>query len=164
MRFKENAQQPDIKLIDSKLMLGKMVRMSMANNRTRELWSSFMPERGKIVNNVDEKLYSLSVFDQGFSGDPQLEFQKWALVEVNSAQEPPQGMQYLRVPEGLYAVFIHYGKQAEYLRTFLYIFNQWLPDSGYVTDNRPHFEVMDHRYKPMEDDSEEEIWIPVKPV
>lgn len=46
---------------------------------------------------------------------------------------------------------------------FQYIFGTWLPASGYYLDNRPHFEILGHKYKNNDPDSEEEIWIPVKP-
>jgi AraC family transcriptional regulator len=40
----------------------------------------------------------------------------------------------------------------------------WLPDSGFELDNRPHFAVMGEKYKRDDDASEEEIWIPVRPL
>jgi AraC family transcriptional regulator len=42
------------------------------------------------------------------------------------------------------------------------IFTQWLPNSGYKVDYRPHFAIMGEKYKKDSADSEEEIWIPVK--
>ncbi|MGK2861531.1 MAG: GyrI-like domain-containing protein [Chitinophagaceae bacterium] len=45
---------------------------------------------------------------------------------------------------------------------FSYIFNTWLPPSGYDLDNRPHFEILGEKYKNDDPLSEEEIWIPIK--
>ena len=45
---------------------------------------------------------------------------------------------------------------------FQYIFTNWLPNSEYELDNRPHFEILGDKYINGSADSEEEIWIPVK--
>ena len=46
---------------------------------------------------------------------------------------------------------------------FQYIFRTWLPSSSYQLDDRPHFEVLGAKYKNNDPESEEEIWIPIKP-
>ena len=45
---------------------------------------------------------------------------------------------------------------------FQYIFSEWIPQSDYSVDDRPHFEVLGAKYKNNDPDSEEEIWIPIK--
>jgi AraC family transcriptional regulator len=72
-------------------------------------------------------------------------------------------MQSFLLPGGLYAVFHYKGLPSEGAKTFQYIFGTWLPGSEYALDNRPHFEVLGERYNNNSPDSEEEIWIPVKP-
>ena len=66
------------------------------------------------------------------------------------------------MPGGLYAVFFYKGSSSD-TKIFQYIFTNWLPDSGYTLDNRPHFEILGENYKNGDPGSEEEIWIPVKP-
>jgi AraC family transcriptional regulator len=63
---------------------------------------------------------------------------------------------------GLYAVFNYKGLNTDN-RIFIHIFTEWLPSSGYVLDERPHFEILGEKYKNNDPESEEEIWIPVKP-
>jgi AraC family transcriptional regulator len=43
-----------------------------------------------------------------------------------------------------------------------YIFMEWLPQSNYQLDNRPHFQILGEKYKHNQPDSEEEVWIPIK--
>ncbi|MFM9945765.1 MAG: GyrI-like domain-containing protein, partial [Bacteroidia bacterium] len=43
------------------------------------------------------------------------------------------------------------------------IYGTWIPNSEYNLDNRPHFEILGEKYKNNHPDSEEEIWIPIKP-
>ena len=65
------------------------------------------------------------------------------------------------LPGGLYAVFDYKGSSdASYI--YQYIYGIWIPNSEYVLDARPHFEVLGEKYKNNDPTSEEEIWIPVK--
>lgn len=154
-----------IELLPEKKLVGKCLSMSLVTNRTAELWRSFMQQRSEISNAVDSKLYSLQIYGpshfQDF--DPARVFEKWATAEVLHFDAIPQGMQSFLLPGGLYAVFHYKGLPSEGAKTFQYIFGTWLPGSEYALDNRPHFEVLGERYNNNSPDSEEEIWIPVKP-
>ena len=66
------------------------------------------------------------------------------------------------MPPGLYSVFNYTGKASKAAAAYQYIFMQWLPNSNYVLANRPHFEILGEQYKRDAEDSEEEIWIPVR--
>ena len=62
---------------------------------------------------------------------------------------------------GLYAMFEYKGSSKDN-SIFQYIYTSWLPNSTYVLDDRPHFEVLGKKYKNNDPNSEEEIWIPIK--
>lgn len=153
-----------IETLTGKKLIGKHITMSFVENKTFQLWSSFMPERKKIRNSIDSNLYSLEVFPEGYFNnfDPKNTFEKWAAVEVSDLNEIPAGMESLLIPDGLYAVFIHKGPSTEAEKSYRFIFTEWLPDSKYFVDDRPHFAIMTENYKKDDPDSEEEIWIPVK--
>lgn len=142
---------------------GNRLMMSFAENRTGELWQSFMPRRKEIANVAGTELYSMEVYPPGFfeAFDPNTEFEKWAAVQVSSFEGLPEGLETLTVPAGQYAVFIHRGPASEAIITYTYIFQTWLPRSEFALDARPHFAVMGEKYKNEDPDSEEEIWIPV---
>lgn len=157
--------QPRFETIPAKKLVGKHLTMSFANNRTFELWKSFMPHRREIQNNLNQELISLQLFGPDFNFqkfDPQIPFEKWACVEVAGFDNVPAGMETLEIPGGLYAIFRHVGSSATGPQTFSYIFGTWLPNSDYELDNRPHFEMLGEKYKNDSPDSEEDIWIPVK--
>lgn len=82
-------------------------------------------------------------------------------MEVKSSAPIPPGMDNIILPSGLYAVFEYRGLSND-PQIFQYIFNSWLPSSGYELDHRPHFEVLGEKYQNNNPNSEEEIWIPVK--
>ncbi|HQQ94662.1 MAG TPA: GyrI-like domain-containing protein [Bacteroidia bacterium] len=139
--------------------------MSFTQNTTHDLWRSFMPLRKTILNQKSENLYSLEIYpdaDYFKSFDPERAFEKWAAVEVQDQHDLPEGISPLLVPAGEYAVFLHKGPASEGAKTYTWIFMEWLPSSGFEADHRPHFAVMDKRYKYEDPGSEEEIWIPIK--
>lgn len=155
-----------IELLPTKKLIGKSMRMSLANNQTHRLWQSFMIRRKGVENTIGSDLYSIQVYDQLLdvkNFDPTLEFAKWAAIEVADFSVVPKGMEIYEISGGQYAVFIHKGAASEFQHTFQYIFGVWLPQSDYVLDHREHFEVLGEKYKNNELDSEEEVWIPIKP-
>jgi AraC family transcriptional regulator len=154
--------QPKIVTLEEKKLVGKRLRMSLANNRTSELWRSFMPERGKIQNKVSVELISMCVYNEALSNDPHQQFDKWAAIEVSNFDHLPREMESFLLKEGLYAVFDYKGLSTDN-RIFIYIFTEWLPNVNYVLDNRPHFEILGDKYKNNDPESEEEIWIPIQP-
>lgn len=153
-----------IEILSEKKLVGQHIIMSFLENKTFQLWSNFMPQRKEISNTLNSNLYSLEVFPVNYfdNFDAGKSFQKWAAVEVSSFDKVPEEMESLTIPQGLYAIFVHKGPQSEGHKTYHTIFAEWLPKSKYTVDDRPHFAVMDEKYKKEEPDSEEEIWIPVK--
>ena len=156
--------EAQIKILVEKKLVGKHIVMSFTENKTFQLWSSFMPRRKEIKNTTDSNLYSLEVFPARHFDhfDPNNTFQKWAAVCVSDFSQIPVDMETLIIPSGSYAVFIHKGPASEGHKTYHFIFTEWLPNSEYTVDDRPHFAVMDDKYKKDDPDSEEEIWIPIK--
>lgn len=123
-----------------------------------------MPRRKEIKNHLSTDLFSMQVYDKNYdfkNFDLHAKFEKWAAIEVSDFNDVPSGMETFVLPEGLYAVFIHKGPASEGERTFRYIFQEWLPGSGYQLDDRPHFEILGDKYKTDDPQSEEEVWIPV---
>lgn len=157
--------QPRIELLPEKKLVGKSLRMSLANNKTPELWRSFMPERKMIKNTVSSDFFSIQVYDKSLDFkdfNAQTEFTKYAMVETSKFETIPEEMETLILSSGLYAVFIHKGSAKDFYKTSQYIFGQWLPNSDYELDQREHFEVLSETYKNNDPNSEEEVWIPIK--
>jgi AraC family transcriptional regulator len=158
-----NMTPPRIKTISEKKLVGKKLTMSLAQNRTLELWKSFMPKRKEITNRLTNDLISLQVYPPDYftAFKPTNEFEKWALTEVSNFDFVPHGMHSFLLPGGMYAIFNYKGLNTD-TSIFQYIYGTWLPNSDYVLDSRPHFEVLGEKYKNGDPDSEEDIWIPVK--
>jgi AraC family transcriptional regulator len=157
--------KPEIRFLTEKKLIGKRLLMSFSNNRTVELWRSFMPSRHEIHHTIGAELYSIQEYAPMFFNqfNPSAEFKKWATIEVTDFDWVPIGMETYTLTGGLYAVFLYKGALSMAQDTFQYILGTWLPNSDYSLDNRPHFEILGDKYKNNEPDSEEEIWIPIKP-
>ncbi|PBQ33475.1 GyrI-like domain-containing protein [Sphingobacteriaceae bacterium] len=154
---------PEITTLQSKKLIGMQRSMSFAGNTTPQLWGSFMPRKEEIQNVVGSHLYSVQSYGADFFKyfDPKKEFTKWAALEVSNDQQVPKGMESFILPEGLYAVFHYKGLNTD-PSIFQYILGTWLPQSEYLLDSRPHFEVLGAKYKNNDPASEEEIWIPIR--
>ncbi len=154
---------PRIEVLKGKKLIGSRLTMSLANNTTSELWRSFMPRRKEISNNISNDLVSIQVYKPTYftDFDPVREFEKWAAIEVSDYGNVPKDLETITLTGGLYAVFDYKGLSTD-SSIFQYIFGTWLPNSDYMPDNRPHFEVLGDKYKNGDPDSEEEIWITVR--
>ena len=155
--------QPIITTITEKKLVGKRVTMSLVENKTPALWRSFLPHRKEIENSVSNYMISMSTYSEPVMlGDLNQKFDKWAAVEVSDFWAVPDEMETFIVKGGLYAVF-HYQGLSTDNRIFIYIYGTWLPNSNYDLDHRPIFEILGDQYKNGDPNSEEDIYIPIRP-
>ena len=154
---------PQIITLNEKKFIGIKQSMSITHDKTGELWKVFSPQINKIPNRVSNNKLCLQIYPSSYFTrfNPNSEFEKWALVEVQNLDNIPHKMETFTLEKGVYAVFYYKGSSTD-KSIFQYIFTSWIPNSEYELDNRPHFEVLGERYKNNHPDSEEEIWIPVK--
>ena len=154
-----------IEVLIEKKLVGKRISMSFLQNKTGELWRSFMSGRKEIINQIGTSFYSMQVYSAAFfdNFNPNAEFEKWAVVEVADFKKVSANMETFNLQGGLYVVFLYQGDGTDADHVFKYIFENWLPTSEYALDNRPHFEILGEKYKRGDQDSEDEIWIPVRP-
>lgn len=153
----------EIKLIKPKKLIGKRCTTNL-NQNNFTFWQSFMLNKKKIKNAINLNIFSVEIYPAGYfenfiSTNP---FEKWAGLEVAEVDIKLSEFEVLTIPAGLYAIFLYKGKSSEAFSAFRYIFEQWLPQSNYQLDERPHFEVMGEAYLPNDENSEEELFVPIK--
>ncbi|MCA0427145.1 MAG: GyrI-like domain-containing protein [Bacteroidetes bacterium] len=156
---------PRIERLAEKKLLGLRMNMSLSNYRIAELWKNFASCRNSIPHQMGSDLYSLAIYPADYFSafNPTREFERWALVEVSRAEiELSHGLELLEFTGGLYAIFTYKGPSSDN-SIFTYIYTSWLPNSDYELDDRPHVEVLGPGYKNNHPDSEEDIWIPIRP-
>nr|WP_315200479.1 GyrI-like domain-containing protein [uncultured Flavobacterium sp.] len=154
---------PRIETLNKKKLIGKRLTMSFANYKVSELWRSFMPIRKEINDKLSNDLISMTIYKPThfLNFSPSNEFEKWAAVEVSDFDNVPSEMETFTLAGGLYAIFDYKGLNTDD-SIFRYIYGEWIPNSDYDLDNRPHFEILGDKYKNNDPASEEEIWIPIK--
>lgn len=134
------------------------------NEETGKLARQFMPRRHEVKNRVGKHTFSLQNY-KNFDFkmfNPTSTFEKWVGVEVMDASVIPEGMELLVIPDGNYLVFNYKGSAQGFPQFWQGLHGHWLPNSKYELDNRPHFEKLPEGYNPMDSESQEEIWVPVK--
>jgi AraC family transcriptional regulator len=164
--FSHPAMENRIETLEPTLICGKSLKMSFQNDRTFELWQSFMPLLKGITDRKDSYLISLLAFENPIDPkqfDPSAEFTKWAAVPlVKDHSGSFEKLDLYTISGGLYAVFKHRGPASEFSKSMQYIYGEWLPDSDYELDGREHFEILPQGYRPDDPNAEEDIWIPIR--
>lgn len=152
-------QSPEILIIGMKATMS----FSIISEETGKLARQFMPRLKEIKNRVDDNTLSLQNYhDFNYNKmSPTMMFEKWVGVEVSNLDNNPKGMKTLTINSGKYLVIDFKGSMQEFVKHWNYIHSQWLPNSEYELDNRPHFEKLSPSYSPMNAVNEEEIWVPV---
>ncbi len=91
--------QPRIARTNAKELIGIHLRMSLAADATPTLWGEFMPRRGEIEQRAGTDLISLRTFTEGVADPfaPTLEFDKYALAEVERDSPIPNDCQIQRI-------------------------------------------------------------------
>lgn len=156
--------QPRFETLAPKILVGQQQTMSLVKNTTGALFSAFMPRRKEIANLTDQFVYDLRVYPPGYftAFSPANPFVKWVLVEVDEVGKQPAGMEVFHLLGGEFAVFRAADGRTD-PNVFQYIFGQWMPNSNYVLDDRPHFERLDPKGIKNNPEADEEYWIPIKP-
>ncbi|MDX5428581.1 MAG: GyrI-like domain-containing protein [Bacteroidota bacterium] len=137
--------------------------MSFDQNKTTQLWQSFGPLIKEISGRIDQNLYSIEVYPKGFFDEfsPSKTFKKWAGVPISSDVQVPEPLNILILTKGNYAVFSYQGTPQDAAPAYRWIFSEWIPQSEWSLDDRPHLAIMGKDYRQNDSSSQEEIWIPV---
>ncbi len=136
---------------------GMKCRGKNEQNEIPQLWSQFGPRMGEIKHKVDRDIaYGV----MGNLDESSGEFDYVAAIEVESADDLPNGMVSWEVPEQTYAVFTctlpTIGK------AYKHASEKWLPQSGYRRGTDVEFELYDKDFDPGDPSSEMTIYIPIR--
>jgi AraC family transcriptional regulator len=152
-----------IETLEEKKLVGMHQKMSSLDDKTIDLFRGFMPRRKEIIYVINKDVLDLKVYPENYflKFNPSTYFIKWALVEVSNLEHIPQAMEFFVLPAGKYAVFIQKRLHTDH-SIFKYIYTEWIPNSDYMLDGRPHFDVLGEKTQPQDPNSEQHIWIPIK--
>lgn len=158
--------QHRIEEIKDRFVVGVKANMSFQTiqQATGILARQFMPRRHEISSRIGKHVFSIQNYGELDLKDvsPQTVFEKWIGVEVSNMDVVPEGMDTFILKAGHYVVFTYKGSLADVPKNRQYIFQDWLPNSNYQIDTRAHFEELPEDYSKDLQNTEEDIWIPIK--
>ncbi|WP_109681200.1 GyrI-like domain-containing protein [Xanthomarina spongicola] len=158
--------QHRIEQIKDRCVVGIKANMTIQTiqQETGNLARQFMPRRHEVASRVGKLVFSIQNYGNLKMKDvtPQTRFEKWLGVEVSNINHIPEGMETFILEAGTYAVFSYKGSIEDFPKSRQYIFQEWLPNSMYQLDNRAHFEELSENYSKDLQNTEEDIWIPIK--
>ncbi|MEL6177770.1 MAG: AraC family transcriptional regulator [Myxococcota bacterium] len=123
------------------------------------LWERFAPHIHTLRQPSDPCAYGVCLET---TDDPVKALTYMAGVEVKAERPVPEGMTQARIEPGLYAVFTHRGPIGSIGESIRFIWGTWLPRSEYELGTGPDFEYYDERFHPGSDDSEVDIYVPIR--
>lgn len=143
------------------MVVGMKYYGSNNNNEIPELWKRFIPRMSEIKNVVNRNV-ALGVCEFVENLTDESQFAYFACQEVSSLEDIPKEMEGLTVEKNRYAVFTHKGSVDRLGDTYEYIYGSWLPKSEYEPAESHDFESYDERFDPGDENSELDIYIPIK--
>ena len=149
-----------IKKIADTVLIGLPLQMNLAQNKTPELWRSFMQSCSKNSYTPLRPLVSLQIYQaaEDYKSSEAI-FTKWAGFFASNSFEVPAFLQSVAISAGAYAVFDYNGGPAGAQAFFNEVFTISLPQAACKVDFRPHFEILHDNYR---ENLQEEIWIPIQ--
>ncbi|MDD3050193.1 MAG: AraC family transcriptional regulator [Candidatus Cloacimonetes bacterium] len=160
---KGDIMTPQIIEIKDIKVVGIKDKSTINQNTIPQLWDRFNHAYCTIKNkSKDARCLGICFYTGMTDFNNDTEFEYLASVEVDNFDEIPEKMMKYVVKGGKYAVFTHVGTLANLKNTYSFIYNEWLPSSGYDFAKSDDFELYDHRFKFGQEDSEFDIYIPIK--
>lgn len=154
--------EPEIVEMEDMKVVGYQTLTTHKCNLIPKLWDRLCPAREDEIKNKSQPEVWLGVsFRMEKLEEDMLMFHLAGAV-VDEIEDVPEGMTYRHVDAGKYAKFTHKGPLAELPKTYDKIYREWLPNSEYEYGEADEYEWYDDRFEPESEDSELDIYVPVK--
>lgn len=158
---KEKTMEPKIVTRPAFKTVGLSYVGKNQNGEIPQMWSVFNQRMGEIKASSEEEYFGLCFSEPKGAKEGEFEYVSAALVA--DAKDIPDGMVYREVPELKYAVFTHHGKLDKLGETYGYIYNTWLPQSGYkLHPSKFDMEVYDEDFAQGKDESKFYIYVAIQ--
>lgn len=123
-----------------------------------QLYERFFAIRDGIKHRVSDVLYGISM-----NAQPDGSFRYGVGIEVEEAEDLPEGACEMHLVSGEYVVFSQRTAVAELPERFDAVFSEWLPNSAYAQREGAVFECYPDDSSPEPGKMLYEIWVPVAP-
>jgi predicted transcriptional regulator YdeE/DNA-binding transcriptional MerR regulator len=133
------------------------------NNEIAEMWGEFnrkMEDLGGLPYETGEAAIGLCITPEDAPEDGAFEYV--AGLPVTKVEDIPEGFVVREMPPYTYAVFAHKGDMPSLAKTYEYIYETWLPQSGYKLAAKIDFEYYNEEFKNFSPDSVFYIYLPIE--
>jgi len=164
-QLEANEMEPKIITKDSFTLVGLRYFGKNEHMEISQLWDTFKQRMGQIgglTNETGEAAIGLCTTPEVEPIDGAFEYV--AGFPVTIAEDVPEDFVVRHVPEYTYAVFAHKGDMPSLGKTYEYIYQTWLPQSGYKLAAKIDFEYYDADFKDFTPDSVFYIYLPIEKV
>jgi AraC family transcriptional regulator len=125
-----------------------------------QFWQKVLQQRQ--IDNIPNKKHPSTVLGICMDFESDGRFSYIAGTEVINTETIPAGMVCKTIPAASYAVFTARGKVPDSIQnTFKYVYDEWLPKSGYRRAESAEFELYDERWQDGGAKAEVDIYIPI---
>ena len=130
----------------------------------REAWAEFAKRSDEIKHVISPGAYGIEDYSRDFDmnkgGFPKYYY--IAGYEVTELADIPGGMTGKQIPSANYAVFTYHGPIEGLHEFFEYIYEKWLPASGYSMDPNLSLDFEHYPEQVMDmNNAQIEIWVPI---
>ena len=155
--------KPKIVERDEMKVIGLKCETTMKENTIPQLWGQFNTVCNRVPNRTSDR-FALGIcpYVKMEDFDEETPFEYIAGFTVDSFDNVPEDMVAYVVPAARYAVFTHRGALNTLQDTYNAIFSSALSENGMELDSKDQLELYDDRFKYGEQDSEFDIYIPIK--
>jgi predicted transcriptional regulator YdeE/DNA-binding transcriptional MerR regulator len=161
--LEKNEMEPTIKTKPAFILVGLRYYGKNEHQEISELWSELnqrISALGGLKYETGEAAIGLCTVNNEETNDGSFEYV--AGFPVTKAEDMPQGFVVRHVPEYTYAIFAHKGDLKSLGKTYEYIYESWLPQSGFQLADKIDFEYYDKDFKDFAPDSVFYIYLPIK--
>lgn len=127
-----------------------------------ELWNQFNRRMEALGGLPNETGGAIGLCTTPENNSPEGEFEYVAGLPVSKVEDVPDDFVVRSVPEQTYAVFAHKGDMPSLGKTYEYIYESWLPQSGYQLASKMDFEYYNEDFKDFAPDSVFYIYVPIE--
>lgn len=157
-------EAPRLESAKSRLIVGLQENYTLQTRQNiPQLWQQFAPHIGKVPGQASHVAYGVC---SNRLPNP-CSFDYMAGVEVANGSALPEGFRQTKLPESLYAIFVHRQHVSRLPLTLEFIHDKWFPSSVYLplrqAQDQPYLiERYGEAFDPMTGIGDIEIWIPVE--
>ncbi len=161
--IKGGTMKPRIAELGELKVIGLKCVTTMKENKIPQLWNEFNKRCYQVPNRTeDHRAFGICPYVDMKDFDEETPFEHIVGLSVSTLEHVPEGMITHVVPSAKYAVFTHKGALDTLGDTYNEIFRSALAENGLEMDAKAQLELYDDRFKYGQEDSEMDIYIPIK--